>query len=335
MRNKRPPAVDLFAYIGYRRVLFLYALASGALAFLFLALSGETPQDDIRYVLLLLVVSLILVVLPDFICFRRKLAALAQVLEELNGFEQALPEGADAMERMYREIAGGFRARAEEEKAAILGAHHASQAYFTQWMHQIKTPLAAIRLLMDAPQIDKALLARQLFEVERYAELALQYVRSEDMAADLILSRTPLDPMVRACVKKYAPLFIGKGLSAQVAPLALAPITDGKWFAFLFEQLLSNAVKYTETGGVRVYLRDRTLVLEDTGEGIRPEDMARVFEYGYTGQNGRLDKRATGIGLYLARRAAEALGILLALESTPGKGTRAMLTFPSNPPGFE
>ena len=335
MKTKRPLIRDIFAYIGLRRTLFLYATAGGALVLAFLGLNSGMPRADIYYVWMLLGAPLLIVALPDFFRFRRRLTELEQALGELAGFEQDLPEGTNALERAYAQIATGFRVRAEAEKAAIIDSHHASEAYFTQWMHEIKTPIAALRLLLDAPQLDKALFSRQLFEVERYAQLAMQYVRSEDISGDLVLVKTPLEPVVRECIKKYAPLFIAKRLYAEVSPLALAPVTDAKWLAFILEQLLSNAIKYTETGGVRIYLSGSTLVLEDTGVGIRLEDVARVFERGYTGHNGRLDKRATGIGLYLAQRASNALGIGLSLDSTPGEGTRVLLTFPVNPLAFE
>ena len=317
----------VLSYIGYRRALFLFYLLSNVLVVSFWSLNG-TSGEDIRYSVLLGALALILIVGLDLFAMLRRLRALLEIKAHLNEFEQELPEGGNRMERLYCEIADGYLARARQEKEELSMSHRATISYFTLWMHQIKTPIAALRLLMESPELDRALFNRQLFEVERYTELAMQYVRSADIAADLVLTRCELEPLVRESIRKYAPLFIAKGLTAEVGDIALTVLTDAKWFAFVFEQLLSNAVKYTQQGIVRVYVQGGALILEDTGCGIRPEDMPRVFEKGYTGYNGRLDKRASGIGLFLARRVSDALRLKLELVSVFGKGTKVVMWFP-------
>ncbi len=317
----------VLSYIGYRWALFLFYLLSNVLVVSFWALNG-TPGGDIRYSVLLGALALILIVGLDLFAMLRRLRALIEIRAHLHEFEQELPEGGNRVERLYCEIADGYLTRARQEKEELSMSHRATISYFTLWMHQIKTPIAALRLLLESPELDRALFQRQLFEVERYAELAMQYVRSADISADLVLMPCELEPLVRESIRKYAPLFIAKGLGAEVGDLSLKVLTDAKWFAFVFEQLLSNAVKYTQQGSVRVYVQDNALILEDTGCGIRPEDMPRVFEKGYTGYNGRLDKRASGIGLFLARRVSDALRIKLELVSAWGKGTKAVIRFP-------
>ncbi|HWR23433.1 MAG TPA: sensor histidine kinase [Feifaniaceae bacterium] len=317
----------VLSYIGYRKTLFLFCLLSNVLVIGFWALNGASGED-IRYSVLLGALAFLLVVGLDLFAMLRRLRALLEVKAHLNEFEQELPEGGNRVERLYCEIADGYLARAQTEKEELSMSHRATISYFTLWMHQIKTPIAAMRLLMESPELDRTLINRQLFEVERYAELAMQYVRSADIAADLVLMPCELEPLVRESIRKYAPLFIAKGLTAEVGELSLTLLTDAKWFAFVLEQLLSNAVKYTQRGGVRMYVEDNALVLEDTGCGIRPEDMPRVFEKGYTGRNGRIDKRASGIGLFLARRVSDALGVKLELVSVWGKGTKAVMRFP-------
>ena len=314
-------------YIGYRKTLFLFYVLSNALTVSFWALNG-TDAGDIRYSMLLGFLAFVLIIGFDLFAMLRRLRALMEVHAHLDAFEQLLPEGSNCVERLYCEIADGYLSRARQEQEELSMSHRATISYFTLWMHQIKTPIAAMRLLLQSPDVDRTLLGRQLFEVERYAELAMQYVRAADIASDLVLSPCRLEPLVRESIRKYAPLFIAKGLSAEVRELDVAVLTDAKWFSFLFEQLLSNAVKYTQQGGVQIFLEDGALILLDTGCGIRPEDMPRVFEKGYTGYNGRLDKRASGIGLYLSRRVADALRIRLELTSTPGKGTRVAIQFP-------
>ena len=156
--------------------------------------------------------------------------------------------------------------------------------------------------------------------------MALQNVKLGSLAGDLVIREEPLEPIVRECVRKYAPLFIAKHLSVQMEQLERTVTTDSKWLAFILEQLLSNAVKYTHAGGVRIACEGEWLVVEDTGVGIRAEDLQRVFEKGYTGHNGRMDKKATGIGLYLTRRVLTMLGHSIHIDARPGGGTRVHIS---------
>ena len=149
-----------------------------------------------------------------------------------------------------------------------------------------------------------------------------------DIASDLVIEHCDLNEIAHQAVKKYSLLFVYNKLSIQIEPLARDIPSDAMWLGFILGQLLSNSVKYTRTGGVRIYMEDSALVVADTGIGIRKEDLPRIFEKGYTGYNGRMDTRASGIGLYLAKRAADALGISIAVFSELGKGTRVSLRFP-------
>ena len=166
----------------------------------------------------------------------------------------------------------------------------------------------------------------ELFKTGQYVDMVLSYLRAEDLSSDLLLKEYSLDEIVRQAVRKYSRMFILKKIRLDLGPLDHQVLTDEKWLVFVVEQILSNALKYTKEGGISIYMtryRDRpVLAIEDTGIGISPEDMPRIFEKGYTGYNGRLDKKSTGIGLYLCRKAAEKLGHVLTAESEPGKGSR-------------
>ena len=205
------------------------------------------------------------------------------------------------------------------------------QRYYTLWAHQIKTPLAAMRLMISSA--DPAAfgpLEDQLFSVERYVELVLQYQRLESISGDLDFVRCSLDDLARQAVRQYAPVFIRKGLSVRVEGLQVEVLTDEKWAVFVIGQLLSNAVKYTQKGGVTLTLQPgsaATLVIRDTGVGIRPEDLPRLGERGFTGENGRRDKLASGLGLFLCREVLAKLGHGFAIESRPGEGTAVKVDF--------
>lgn len=224
--------------------------------------------------------------------------------------------------------------------------------YFLMWTHQIKTPIAAMKLLLEEAGDcrNNFRMREELFKIEQYAEMVLTIQRLDGMAADLVLEEHELVPLLKQAVRKYSVLFINKGLQVEVPEGECRVLTDEKWFSFCMEQILSNALKYTEKGKITMGFldedsgkipeaarenrageeRERGIILyiEDTGMGIRPEDLPRIFDRGFTGYNGRVEKRATGIGLYLCHRICRQLGISIRVESSFGKGTRVELTIP-------
>lgn len=214
--------------------------------------------------------------------------------------------------------------------------------YYGMWVHQIKTPIQATRLLLEREEL-KGLevrkgLEEEVFKTEQYVEMVLQYLRCQSMGEDMILKEYDLYGIVKKAVKKYAMFFIHNNLSMTLSEIDVTVLTDEKWLGFVLEQLLSNAVKYTKQGGISIYL-DKSctehekqeisacLVIGDTGIGIREEDLPRIFEKGFTGFNGRMDRKSTGIGLYLCKEILNKLGIPVRVESKVGEGTRVYLYF--------
>lgn len=194
--------------------------------------------------------------------------------------------------------------------------------YFAAWVHQIKTPIAAMRLLLREDPADHVRdLEAELFRVERYVELALSYLRLDGGGTDYLIREYALDAILRQAARKYAPLFIRSRVSLELEETGLQVLTDEKWLQLVVEQVLSNAVKYAPGGHVKVWCEGERLLVRDDGVGIAPEDLPRVFDRGFTGCNGRMDKRATGIGLYLSREICRRLGHTISLDSEPGKGT--------------
>ena len=218
------------------------------------------------------------------------------------------------------------------EKAELLAESRQSSRRqldtFSLWTHQIKVPISAMKLLLqDRPDAASATLLCELFKVEQYADMALNYARMNASSTDYVLRACDLDALLRKVLRRFAPLFIQKKLRLCYEPVSYSLLTDEKWFSFAVEQLLSNAVKYTKAGSVTVAVdaEKQLLTISDTGIGIAPEDLPRVFEQGYTGENGREQQRATGLGLYLCREALTRLGHSIRLESTPGQGTTAFV----------
>lgn len=199
--------------------------------------------------------------------------------------------------------------------------------YYTLWAHQIKTPIAAMRLLLqEADTPDRGPLEAELLKIEQYVEMALSYLRLDSETTDYVLEDCPLDGILRQAVRKFSRIFILKKISLDFRETGKTVLTDGKWLAFVVEQVLSNALKYTPEGGtVRIYGDGDTLVIADSGIGIREEDLPRVFEKGFTGYNGRTGRKSTGIGLYLCKLVMERLNHGISVTSRPGQGALVRL----------
>ena len=152
--------------------------------------------------------------------------------------------------------------------------------------------------------------------------MVLTYLRLNSESTDYVIREYDLDEIIRPSVRKFAGEFIGRKLSLQYEPLHTSVITDEKWLSFVIGQVLSNALKYTPSGSISITLEpEKKLCIRDTGLGIAPEDLPRIFENGYTGYNGRMDKKASGIGLYLCRRICTKLGHSITARSEVDVGT--------------
>lgn len=249
------------------------------------------------------------------------------------GVEERLPPPEGPLEEDYQAL---VRAQ-DAARRAMVGQMQQRYAdmneYYTVWAHQIKTPIAAMRLLLQSGEGEtNRALSDELQRVEQYVEMVLGYLRLESGSSDYVIRDYDLDGIVRQAVRKFASQFIHKKLRLEYEPVQATVLTDEKWLLFVIEQVLSNALKYTRTGGITITLEEpKTLCIRDTGIGIAPEDLPRVFEQGFTGYNGHDDKRATGIGLYLCRRILTKLGHTITIESDLGAGTTVRIGLDREP----
>ena len=209
--------------------------------------------------------------------------------------------------------------------------------YYTLWVHQVKTPIAASSLLIGdlKDKEAKSQLEQELFKIESYVHLVLQYLRLESFHDDLVLKQENLADLVREVVKKYALFFIQQGLSLNLHDLDHTIVTDKKWFLVILEQVLSNSLKYTKEGSIEIYFHEDRLYIKDTGLGIQNADLLRVFERGFSGYNGRLTQQSSGLGLYLSKKIADQLGHKIAIDSQVGQGTTVSIAFPEKKLIFE
>lgn len=225
----------------------------------------------------------------------------------------------------------GEKVRQENE---ALDMQKGMREYYAMWVHQIKTPISALKLLLQernqTGDMEEEL--RELFSVEQYVEMVLQYARLESESMDFVMEHVELDEVIRSSVRKYARMFVHKKISLEYEGTEEIVLTDKKWLQFVLEQILSNAIKYTAKGKISISLmgegtKNLSLIFVDTGIGIKKEDLPRICEKGYTGYNGHADKCSTGIGLYLVKRTLDKLGHGLLITSEESVGTQVEIRF--------
>lgn len=315
---------------------------------LYMYLIGARKQDVV-YAAVLDAILLLITVLVGFFRYSSKVKALSNALKRPVEEQAQLPEATDDVEMLYhRLLENQSIARNESESSAAIRQSQ-MRDYYSMWVHQIKTPISAMKLLLEAEREElgqlicddeqsQCLLSDnmnsfedELFRIEEYVSMALQYQRVSSTENDFVLEKVSVDGVIRDTIKKYAKIMIRRHIGMNYSGTVQEVYTDGKWLAFILEQLLSNAIKYTPQGFVKIETDKKAnrffITIKDTGIGIKAEDLPRVFEKGYTGYNGHADKKATGIGLYLCRQMADKLGHTIRIESEIGKGTKVWIGF--------
>lgn len=196
------------------------------------------------------------------------------------------------------------------------------QEYFSMWVHQIKTPITCLEILTEGNTEMKM----QLKSIDNYTNMAINYLKLNLHEKDMDISVVDVDNLLNILVKKYSLLFINSHISLDFRKNGLKCITDSKWLSVLLEQILSNAIKYSENSQIILdsFKKDNAVVIliEDHGIGIPEEDINRIFDKGYSGFNGRLKQKSSGLGLYLAKSIADKLEITLKVDSVVGQGSK-------------
>ena len=275
----------------------------------------DLPAVTVLYPLVLSSVAILIAGVVDFLIVYNKHSRLKR---------NDLPQASGPLEKDYREIINKLKEEQEYSRQKTTSDFNNMVEYYTVWAHQIKTPIASMRLQIQSVDSDLARrLDGDLNRIEAYVEMVLTFLRLDSDSTDYVIRKIDLDAVIKPAIRKFARDFISKKLTMDFKPTEYKVLSDDKWLSFVIEQVLSNAVKYTKKGGIKVYMDEPgILCIEDTGIGISAEDLPRIFENGYTGFNGREDKRASGIGLYLCKRICDNLGHKIYAESEPGVGTK-------------
>ena len=287
------------------------------------------PIGAVLYPTLLCAALGILIMVFDFLRVKREHEALSSIRSMTDVIAGLFPKIDGIKDEDYQQILrliseehNDYRTQTNRKYADMID-------YYTVWAHQIKTPIASMRLHLQNE--DSALartLTSDLHRIEQYVEMVLTFLRLNSESTDYVIKEYDLDKIIKQAVRKFSADFIGRKLSLVYEPVNTTVITDEKWLSFVIEQVLSNALKYTPAGGITITLEnEKALRIRDTGIGIAPEDLPRVFENGYTGYNGRADKKASGIGLYLCKRICNNLGHTIIARSIVDVGTTIDIDF--------
>lgn len=238
----------------------------------------------------------------------------------LNKKEEKLKNQTQELEEANLNLRNDFLAKEKE-----------LQEYFLIWIHQIKTPITAGKLICDSDIENENVknIKKELIYIEDYTNMALSYLKMANHNTDMDISLVNLDDIIRPLIKKYAILFISNNIKLEYKKLNVKVITDSKWCMVVIEQLLSNAIKYTKNGTVSISFNEKENYLEikDNGIGIKDSDLPKIFDKGYSGFNGRQNQKSTGIGLFLVKQILDKLGQKVKLESKLGEGTSVKVYF--------
>ncbi|WP_314990666.1 sensor histidine kinase [uncultured Gemella sp.] len=265
----------------------------------------------------------------DFINYKESYKKLNFLEQNILNDLEALPKSLDIRIDYYHKIIEKLYEELEKLTQENRQKNIDMVDYYSMWVHQIKTPIAAMNFLLDNEEVDQKILQQELFKIERYVEMVLTYIRLDSISSDYVITKIDLDEVVKDSVKKYATIFINKKIKLNYVSHETMVISDKKWLSFAFEQILGNSVKYSSAGGeITIEICENKLVIEDNGMGIKEEDLPRIFEKGFTGFNGRYEKKSSGLGLYLCKKTLDKLGHHIEISSKVGEGTRIEITFP-------
>ena len=331
---------SIFSFLKIRKVLIII-FAGIVVIFGILFYLYDIPFDAIIYGCELSFVWCAVCLFIDFYKYYKRHKLLHINREQFFDDAEQLPEHMDIIEYDYQELAKKLYQAKQELISKNRIAKKELLDYYGMWVHQIKTPIAALDILLqntermlyqldEKEMMQKAIsvsdMKMELFKIEQYVEMALNYLRVEDISSDLVFKKHELDDMVRQVIRKYAKIFISKKIKIDFKLTKACIVTDEKWFIFVLEQIISNALKYIKKGQIFIYMKEKSLVIEDTGIGIPAEDLPRIFEKGFTGYNGRENKKSTGIGLYLCKNIMDKLQWNITVDSEVGSGTKIYLT---------
>jgi signal transduction histidine kinase len=328
--------MSLAAYLRGKLPFLLVVLALAVINALLLALAFGVNAGFALLASGTLLAGGILAVLPEYLSKRRYYRELLDTLAQLDKKHllAAVAEYPDFAEgqllyELLRQTGKSMNDEIERLEADFLDYRE----YIEMWVHEVKTPIAGIKLLSE--NTNNRQLAAELDRIDLLVEQALYYARSNTVAEDYLIRRLSLEALVGGVLKANSQMLIARHIKVRREGLERTVLSDPKWLAFILRQLLDNAVKYGATT-LKFSAREgegaTLLTLRDNGMGISEQDLPRVFDKGFTGENGRRLSKSTGLGLYICRKLCGKLGLAISAQSQPGAGTTIQISFPQRDP---
>ncbi len=307
------------------RLTMLLLIGMTVIVYLSVYFIYNIDMEPVLYATYLICLILVFDLFYGFYRYYKKHIHLIKIKDNIL-YSDGLPKKTSLMDCDYQELIVKLKKIYFKNASVSKEQFQEMEDYFTLWVHQIKLPISAMKLLIEMESNpDKKLLKSELFRINQYSDMVLAYLRIKSTDTDYVFKSYDLDELVRQAIRKFSFEFIRKKIRIYFDETNMKVLTDEKWLVFVLEQLLSNAMKYTNEGNVHIYGYDSTLFIEDTGIGIDPSDLPRVFEKGFTGFNGRSDKQASGLGLYLCKSIMNKLSHGIEIESQVNKGTKVIL----------
>lgn len=320
----------LYEYLKMKKTSIIGILGVYAVLFVF-AYLYRIPIEVILYPFILTIVFVLIVLLFDYIKYKEKVNKIIQICNDISSCYSVKINDKNIFDEYYLDIINELLKENRKQVSQFQKKVSDINDYFSIWVHQIKTPIASMKLKIDNEQIDSLQLASDLNRIDHYVDLVLSFLKFDEEKIDLYFRKTDVDRIMRESLKKFSNDFIIKKIRLDYKLSKREVLTDEKWLSFVFDQLLSNALKYTDKGTISIYYdEDSCLCIKDSGIGIALADMERLFEKGFTGYNGRQYKKASGIGLYMCKRMCDKLNIAISIESVVNEYTLVKLKFLSN-----
>lgn len=317
-------------YLKMKKTSIIGILGVYAILFVFVYLY-RIPIEVILYPFILTIVFVLMVLIFDYIKYKEKVNKIIQICNDVSSCYSVKINDKNIFDEYYLDIINELLKENRKQVSQIQKRVSDINDYFSIWVHQIKTPIASMKLKIDNEQIDSLQLASDLNRIDHYVDLVLSFLKFDEEKIDLYFRKTDVDRIMRESLKKFSNDFIIKKIRLDYKLSKREVLTDEKWLSFVFDQLLSNALKYTDKGTISIYYdEDSCLCIKDSGIGIALADMERLFEKGFTGYNGRQYKKASGIGLYMCKRMCDKLNIAISIESVVNEYTLVKLKFLSN-----
>lgn len=336
MRRESTGSMSLASYLKDRILLILLQIVCLGFLLFFLRITGYPKSNCI---LITVVWGLVFLVWLSVHYFSRrnyfkKMKEMMEQIDQRYLLGELMPDSVHLEDQIYRELIRKSNKSVIERIRAIEDEKKEYREYIESWVHEIKAPITGIDLMCEN---HKETLTRRIAlenrKIENYVDMALYYARSDEVYQDYMIRETDLGQTAAEILQRNKQYLIQKGIRAEVNCPDIA-YTDGKWIGFILNQLLLNSAKYSKEQGahIRIFTEHTEngvrLTVKDNGIGIKPEEIERIFEKGFTGSNGRKTERSTGMGLYLCSKLCRKLGISIMAESEEGKGTSMILTFP-------